>query len=152
MTTSGIPDAIYAKMVLHYIGSAKSFVKNSQRCYRPGPFLTVDEQLFPTKTRCKWTQYISNKPDKFGIKIFLKKPSSTSTQQSPAQCARTVVNYHHQNSCSSINQFSSRFVDKIPGKAAQSRPYPVYTTSKSQRSTGKKKEARHSAILQLLEI
>lgn len=47
------------------------FVDNSQRCYRPGPFLTVDEQLFPTKTRCRWTQYMPNKPDKFGIKFWV---------------------------------------------------------------------------------
>lgn len=47
------------------------FVDNSQRCYRPGPFLTVDEQLYPTKTRCKWTQYMPNKPDKFGIKFWM---------------------------------------------------------------------------------
>ena len=32
--------------------------------------LNVDEQLFPTKGRCKFTQYIS-KPDKFGIKFWL---------------------------------------------------------------------------------
>ncbi|KAL2731752.1 LOW QUALITY PROTEIN: piggyBac transposable element-derived protein 4-like [Vespula squamosa] len=33
--------------------------------------LTVNEQLFPTKVRCKLTQYIPNKPDKFRIKFWL---------------------------------------------------------------------------------
>lgn len=48
-----------------------SFIKNSQNCYKPGAYLTVDEQLFPTKARCRFTQYIPNKPDKFGIKFWL---------------------------------------------------------------------------------
>ena len=47
------------------------FVRNSQRCYRPGPFLTIDEQLFPTKARCRFTQYMPQKPDKFGIKFWV---------------------------------------------------------------------------------
>jgi hypothetical protein len=47
------------------------FIENCQKCYNPGETLCVDEQLFPTKARCPFTQYISNKPDKFGIKFFL---------------------------------------------------------------------------------
>lgn len=47
------------------------FIENSQNCYKPGAYLTVDEQLFPTKTRCRFTQYMPNKPDKFGIKFWL---------------------------------------------------------------------------------
>ncbi|XP_011162891.2 piggyBac transposable element-derived protein 4-like [Solenopsis invicta] len=47
------------------------FIENSQICYKPGPYLTVDEQLFPTKARCRFTQYMPNKPDKFGIKFWL---------------------------------------------------------------------------------
>lgn len=31
------------------------FVENSQKSYRPAPSLTVDEQLFPTKARCRFT-------------------------------------------------------------------------------------------------
>ena len=30
-----------------------------------------DEQIFPTKSRCRFTQYISNKSDKFGIKFWI---------------------------------------------------------------------------------
>ena len=47
------------------------FIKNSQNCYKPGAYLTVDEQLFSTKARCRFSHYIPNKPDKFGIKFWL---------------------------------------------------------------------------------
>ena len=47
------------------------FVENSQMCYKPGAAITVDEQLFPTKARCRFTQYMPNKPNKFGIKFWL---------------------------------------------------------------------------------
>ncbi|XP_068250733.1 piggyBac transposable element-derived protein 4-like [Palaemon carinicauda] len=47
------------------------FIKNSISCYRPSENITVDEQLFPTKCRCPFTQYIATKPDNFGIKFWL---------------------------------------------------------------------------------
>ncbi|XP_065658110.1 piggyBac transposable element-derived protein 4-like [Hydra vulgaris] len=47
------------------------FVENSQKCYIPEESLTIDEQLFPTKARCRFTQYMPNKPDKFGIKFWI---------------------------------------------------------------------------------
>ena len=47
------------------------FIANSILCYKPGENITIDEQLFPTKARCKWTQYIASKPDKYGIKFWL---------------------------------------------------------------------------------
>ena len=47
------------------------FQANSQRAYSPEFSLTVDEQLFPCKSRCKYTQYMPNKPDKYGIKFWL---------------------------------------------------------------------------------
>lgn len=47
------------------------FIENSQNAFKPGAFITVDEQLFPTKARCRFTQYMPNKPDKFGIKFWL---------------------------------------------------------------------------------
>ena len=49
----------------------RSFVNNCVACYKPGPNITVDEQLFPTKARCRFTQYMANKPDKFGIKFWI---------------------------------------------------------------------------------
>ncbi|KAF7640843.1 hypothetical protein LDENG_00010390, partial [Lucifuga dentata] len=49
----------------------EKFVENSIACYKPGADITVDEQLFPTKARCSFIQYIASKPDKFGIKFWL---------------------------------------------------------------------------------
>jgi hypothetical protein len=46
------------------------FNENCRRHYTPTENLTVDEQLFPTKARCRFTQFMPNKPDKFGIKIW----------------------------------------------------------------------------------
>lgn len=37
----------------------------------PSANISIDEQLFPTKVRCRFTQYMPNKPDKFGIKFWL---------------------------------------------------------------------------------
>ena len=48
-----------------------SFVGNCLRHYKPGANITVDEQLFPTKARCRFTQYMLIKPDKFGIKFWM---------------------------------------------------------------------------------
>ena len=45
------------------------FIDNCFLCYRPGENLIADEQLFPSKARCRFTQYMANKPDKFGIKF-----------------------------------------------------------------------------------
>ena len=33
--------------------------------------LAVDEQLFPSNSKCALIQYMANKPDKFGIKFWL---------------------------------------------------------------------------------
>ena len=55
----------------------EKFIYNSQACYIPGPDLTIDEQLFPCKSRCSFIQYMSSKPNKFGIKFWClaEKPS-----------------------------------------------------------------------------
>jgi len=47
------------------------FVENIQKAYILEVSLTVDEQLFPTKARCRFTQFMPNKPDKFGIKFWI---------------------------------------------------------------------------------
>ena len=47
------------------------FIENCKKCYVPNCDLTIDEQLFPCKTRCPFIQYMANKPDKFGIKFWL---------------------------------------------------------------------------------
>ena len=48
-----------------------TFVGNCLRQYKPGANITVHEQLFPTKARCRFTQYMPNKADKFGIKFWM---------------------------------------------------------------------------------
>ncbi|CAL9702363.1 unnamed protein product [Knipowitschia caucasica] len=48
-----------------------SFVTNCLTLYNPGRHITIDEQLFPSKTRCCFLQYIATKPDKFGIKFWV---------------------------------------------------------------------------------
>ena len=47
------------------------FIDNCLRCYKGGVNLTIDEQLLPSKCRCPITQYMPNKPDKFGIKFWM---------------------------------------------------------------------------------
>jgi hypothetical protein len=47
------------------------FNENCQLHYTPEENLSVDEQLFPTKSRCRFTQFMGNKPDKMGIKIWV---------------------------------------------------------------------------------
>ena len=47
------------------------FVENCQKTYVPGAYITIDEQLLPSKVRCRFIQYIPNKPDKFGIKFWM---------------------------------------------------------------------------------
>ncbi len=49
----------------------KNFIENSILCYKPGENVTIYAQLFPTKARYRFTQYIANKHDKFGIKFWL---------------------------------------------------------------------------------
>ena len=36
------------------------FIENCQKCFVPSQNLTVDEQLFPCKSRCPFTQFLPN--------------------------------------------------------------------------------------------
>ena len=47
------------------------FVDNCISSYKPWPNIIIDEELFSTKARCRFIQYMPNKPDKFGIKFWL---------------------------------------------------------------------------------
>ena len=47
------------------------FVQSSVACFKPEAFLMVDEQLFPSKARCSFTQFMASKPDKYGQKCWL---------------------------------------------------------------------------------
>ena len=55
------------RMSLHLY---ETYGVNLSREYVPGPTFTVDEQLMPWRGRCAFSQYLSSKPDKYGIKIF----------------------------------------------------------------------------------
>ncbi|XP_048856957.1 uncharacterized protein LOC125724056 [Brienomyrus brachyistius] len=47
------------------------FTKNCAESFTPGEHVFIHEQLFPTKVRCPFTQYIASHPDKFGIKFWM---------------------------------------------------------------------------------
>ena len=53
------------------------FIETCKVMYRPNENITIDEQLFPTKARYPFTQYIASKPDKFGIKFWLAVDAKT---------------------------------------------------------------------------
>ncbi|KAK9686055.1 Transposase IS4 [Popillia japonica] len=48
-----------------------TFIENCQKYYKPGPYISIDEQLFPTKARCRFMQFMGSKPDKYGQKFWL---------------------------------------------------------------------------------
>ena len=50
---------------------ALKVIDNCISCYTPGAFITVDEQLFPSKCRCPFTQFMASKPDKYRQKYWL---------------------------------------------------------------------------------
>ena len=66
-------------------------------CYNPGGFITVDEQFFPSKARCPFTQLEPSKPDKYGPKYWL---------------AANVHTKYVVNGCSHIGKDESRGTDK----------------------------------------
>ena len=49
----------------------KRFIDNCISRYTPGAFITVDEHLFPSKCRCRFTHFMASKPDKYGQKHWL---------------------------------------------------------------------------------
>lgn len=46
--------------------------------YNPGPAVTVDERLVAFRGRCRFKQYIPNKPAKYGIKLWTACDSKSS--------------------------------------------------------------------------
>ena len=50
---------------------------NSKKAYVPNPYITIDEQLLPCKARCRFIQYMPNKPDKFGLKFWMAVDAET---------------------------------------------------------------------------
>ena len=49
---------------------SRSFT-NGQVYLSPEMLLPIDEQLLPTKSRYPYTPYMPNKPDKFGLKLWV---------------------------------------------------------------------------------
>lgn len=47
-----------------------SFIERCQQNYTPGAYLTIDEMLQAFRGRCKFRQYIANKPALYGIKVY----------------------------------------------------------------------------------
>ena len=47
------------------------FTDNCCALLKPGAFITVDKQLFHSKARCPFTQYMASTSDKFGQKYWL---------------------------------------------------------------------------------
>ncbi|XP_063931144.1 piggyBac transposable element-derived protein 4-like [Zophobas morio] len=47
-----------------------NFVTNCKTAYTPFEYVTIDEKLEAFRGRCAFKQYIPNKPNKYGIKIF----------------------------------------------------------------------------------
>ena len=55
----------------------KPFIENSQKVYVPSPYIKIDEQLLPCKTRCRFIPFMPNKPDKFEIKFWMSIDAET---------------------------------------------------------------------------
>lgn len=55
----------------------EEFVNQCQASYNVGAFATIDEMLEPFRGRCRFRQYIANKPAKYGIKIYAVADSKT---------------------------------------------------------------------------
>lgn len=53
------------------------FIAACQENYKPGSYLTIDEQLLGFRGRCPFRIYIPNKPNKYGIKIVMVVDNST---------------------------------------------------------------------------
>lgn len=49
----------------------RDLIENCITCNKPGQNIATDEQTFSTKARCRFVQYMANKPRKFGIKFWL---------------------------------------------------------------------------------
>ncbi|XP_053964402.1 piggyBac transposable element-derived protein 4-like [Anastrepha ludens] len=48
----------------------EKFVANCQIVYTPSEYTTIDEQLPSFRGRCSFRQYMPNKPNKYGLKIY----------------------------------------------------------------------------------
>ena len=54
-----------------------SVIKRFPLAYIPGKYITVDEHLCRFRGKCKFRQYLPNKPDKYGLKVWIIADSRT---------------------------------------------------------------------------
>jgi hypothetical protein len=54
----------------HQYGKFLIFVENCKNSYVPSEYLTIDEKLETFRGRCSFKQFMPNKPNKYGVKIF----------------------------------------------------------------------------------
>lgn len=47
------------------------FIEVCRTKYKPGSYVTIDEQLVGFRGKCPFRMYIPNKPSKYGLKIVL---------------------------------------------------------------------------------
>lgn len=52
-------------------------LENCRANYRPGAYVTIDEQLVAFRGKCPFRMYIPSKPDKYGIKIVMMCDNAT---------------------------------------------------------------------------
>lgn len=64
---------------------------NSQCCYKPHESISIGEQLFPTKSRCKFSQYMPNKPHKVGINFGWQQMFNINALLQPSSLGEFVV-------------------------------------------------------------
>lgn len=55
----------------------EKFIGNCTKWYKPGSYITIDEQLVGFRGRCPFRMYIPNKPNKYGLKLVMLADSST---------------------------------------------------------------------------
>ena len=61
---------------------SSKFLENSQQCFIPEESLTIDKQLFPTKDRCRFTQYmLKNQTNLLTRQYMLKNQTNLLTRQ-----------------------------------------------------------------------
>jgi hypothetical protein len=54
------------------------FARNCRETFRPGQYLTIDEQLVNFRGRCSFKVYIPSKPGKYGLKVWVICDAETS--------------------------------------------------------------------------
>ena len=115
------------------------FFGSLKKCYVPNCDLTIDEQLFPCKTKCPFIQYMANKPDKFEIKFWLladaqskylyngksylgRDPSQSRRSDLPGDVCLTLLQPFYKNGCNvTTNNYltSLKLVEELTVYTAQ---------------------------------